>query len=67
MSVYMRGSRTALGGMGLRRGRVRWQRRANTTTIVAPARKLVGIMFAVWRDGTEFDPLLPRVGGGSAT
>lgn len=26
-----------------------------------------GIMFAVWRDGTEFDPLLLRLGGAGAS
>ncbi|HWW73768.1 MAG TPA: IS110 family transposase, partial [Pyrinomonadaceae bacterium] len=34
------------------------QRRGKATAVVALARKLAGIMFAVWRDGTEFDPLL---------
>jgi hypothetical protein len=27
---------------------------------VAPARKLAGILFAIWRDGTEFDVGLLR-------
>lgn len=39
------------------------QRRGKSTAVVALARKLAGIMFAVWRDGTEFDPLLLRPGG----
>jgi hypothetical protein len=34
--------------------------------VVALARKLAGIMFAVWRDGTEFDPLLLRPGDQAA-
>lgn len=39
------------------------QRRGKATAIVALARKLASIMFAVWRDGTEFDPQLLRPGG----
>jgi transposase len=39
------------------------QRRGKATAVVALARKLAGIMFAVWRDGTEFDPLLLRPRG----
>ena len=35
--------------------------------MVALARKLAGIMFAVWRDGTEFDPQLLRPGGAPAS
>lgn len=35
----------------------------NVTAVVALARKLAGIMFAVWRDGTEFDPQLLRPRG----
>jgi transposase len=42
------------------------QRRGKATAIVALARKLAGIMFAVWRDGTEFDPQLLRPGGKTA-
>jgi transposase len=42
------------------------QRRGKATAVVALARKLAGIMFAVWRDGTEFDPLLLRPGGKTA-
>jgi transposase len=43
------------------------QRRGKATAVVALARKLAGIMFAVWRDGTEFDPLLLRPGEQAAT
>jgi transposase len=43
------------------------QRRGKPTAVVALARKLAGIMFAVWRDGTEFDPLLLRPGGAGAS
>jgi transposase len=39
------------------------QRRGKATAVVALARKLAGIMFAVWRDDTEFDPQLLRPGG----
>ncbi|MET0624304.1 MAG: IS110 family transposase [Pyrinomonadaceae bacterium] len=39
------------------------QRRGKAAAVVALARKLARIMFAVWRDGTEFDPLLLRLGG----
>jgi transposase len=39
------------------------QRRGKATAVVALARKLAGIMFAIWRDGTLFDPLLLRPGG----
>jgi transposase len=39
------------------------QRRGKSTAVVALARKLAGIMFAVWRDGTEFDPQLLRARG----
>jgi transposase len=42
------------------------QRRGKATVIVALARKLAGIMFAVWRDGTEFDPQLLRPSGKTA-
>ena len=42
------------------------QRRGKSTAVVALARKLAGIMFAVWRDGTEFDPLLLRPGDRAA-
>jgi transposase len=42
------------------------QRRGKATAVVALARKLAGIMFAVWRDGTEFDPLLLRPGDQAA-
>ncbi|MET0625445.1 MAG: IS110 family transposase [Pyrinomonadaceae bacterium] len=43
------------------------QRRGKATAVVALARKLARIMFAVWRDGTEFDPLLLRPGEQAAT
>jgi|SRR5215207_4076888 len=39
------------------------QRRGKATAVVALARKPAGIIFAVWRDGTEFDPQLLRPGG----
>lgn len=39
------------------------QRRGEPRAVVVLARKLAGIMFAVWRDGMEFDPLLLRPGG----
>lgn len=42
------------------------QRRGKATAVVALARKLAGIMFAVWRDGTEFDPQLLRPQGAPA-
>ncbi|MDQ3743305.1 MAG: IS110 family transposase [Acidobacteriota bacterium] len=32
------------------------ERRGKATAVVALARKLAGILFALWRDGTEFDP-----------
>lgn len=35
--------------------------------VVALARKLAGIMSAVWRGGTEFDPLLLWPGEQGAT
>ena len=31
-------------------------RRGKATAVVALARKLAGILYALWRDGTEFDP-----------
>lgn len=43
------------------------QRRGKATAVVALARKLAGIMFALWRDGTQFDPLLLRPGEQAAT
>lgn len=39
------------------------QRRGKPTAVVALARKLAGIMFAVRRDGTEFDLRLLGPGG----
>ena len=38
------------------------QRRGKATAAVALARKLAGILFALWRDGTEYDPRLLRRG-----
>ena len=38
------------------------QQRGEAAAVVALARKLAGIMFAVWRDCTQFDPLLLRPG-----
>jgi transposase len=32
-------------------------RRVSREAVVARARKLAGILYAMWRDGTEFDPL----------
>lgn len=32
-------------------------RRGRARACVALARKLAGILYAMWRDGTEFDPL----------
>lgn len=44
------------------------QRRGKPTTAAAAlARKPAGIMFAVWRDGTQFDPRLLRPGGAGAS
>jgi hypothetical protein len=31
-------------------------RRGKATAVVASARKIAEIMFAIWRDGTEFNP-----------
>jgi hypothetical protein len=31
-------------------------RRGKATAVVALARKMAGILFAIWRDGTEFNP-----------
>ena len=36
------------------------QRRGKAVAAVALARKLAGILFAIWRDGTEFDVRLLR-------
>jgi hypothetical protein len=38
-------------------------RRGKARAVVALARKLAGILYAMWRDGTEFDPLTLRSGG----
>ena len=40
-------------------------RRGKATAVVALARKLAGILFALWRDGTEFDPGYGRATAGS--
>lgn len=40
-------------------------RRGKATAVVALARKLAGILFALWRDGTEFDPGHGLVAAGS--
>ena len=42
---------------------VRWarriaERRGNNVAIVALARKMAGILFAIWRDNTSYDPSL---------
>lgn len=44
---------------------VRWAldveaRRGRHVAIVALARKMAGILYAVWRDGTDYDPKLPE-------
>jgi transposase len=41
-------------------------RRGRARACVAPARKLAGILYAMWRDGTEFDPRALGRGGGEA-
>jgi transposase len=38
-------------------------RRGKARAVVALARKLAGILYAMWRDGTEFDPLTLRLSG----
>lgn len=40
-------------------------RRGKATAVVALARKLAGILFALWRDGTAFDPGHRMAGAGS--
>jgi transposase len=40
-------------------------RRGQATAVVALARKLAGSLFALWRDGTEFDPR-PRMAAAEA-
>jgi hypothetical protein len=40
-------------------------RRGKAAAVVALARKLAGILFALWRDGTEFDPEYSMVTAGS--
>jgi len=32
------------------------ERRGNTIAIVALTRKMAGILFAIWRDGSAYDP-----------
>jgi len=41
-------------------------RRGKARACVALARKLAGILYAMWRDGTEFDPLAGSRGDGQA-
>jgi transposase len=41
-------------------------RRGKARACVALARKLAGILYAMWRDGTEFDPLAVSRGEGQA-
>lgn len=41
-------------------------RRGKARACVAPARKMAGILYAMWRDGTEFDPLAVSRGVGRA-
>ncbi len=38
------------------------ERRGTKVAVVALARKLAGILFAMWRDATEFQPSAPRAG-----
>ena len=42
-------------------------RRGRARACVALARKLAGILYAMWRDGTEFDPQAIRRGLTEAT
>ena len=42
-------------------------RRGKAKACVALARKLAGILYAMWRDGTEFDPLAAIKGGAAET
>ena len=42
------------------------QRRGKAIAAVALARKLAGILFAIWRDGTEYDQQLLRRDGSQA-
>lgn len=35
------------------------KRRGKFVAVVALARKIAGVLFALWRDGTEFDPMRP--------
>ena len=43
------------------------ERRGKRIAVVALARKLAGILFALWRDRTEFDPVRLRQPGAEAT
>ena len=42
-------------------------RRGKARAVVALARKLAGILYALWGDGTEFDPQASRRGVVAAT
>jgi len=42
-------------------------RRGRARACVALARKLAGILYAMWRDGTEFDPQAIKRGLAEAT
>lgn len=42
------------------------QRRGKRVAVVALARKLAGILYAMWRDGTQFDPGRMQVGSDGA-
>lgn len=42
-------------------------RRGKRVAVVALARKLAGILYAMWRDGTQFDPGRMQVGNAAAT
>jgi transposase len=49
---------------GLRRWALRVaQRRGKRVAVVALARKMAGILYAMWRDGTQFDPSRMQPGG----
>jgi transposase len=43
------------------------QRRGKRVAVVALARKLAGILYAMWRDGTRFDPSRVQLGSAAAT
>jgi transposase len=42
-------------------------RRGKRVAVVALARKLAGILYAMWRDGTRFDPSRVQPGSAAAT